>query len=135
MKKIVAAFMQAAPDAATAEKLRAKGIAEEDITNKAALVMSLYDAAMSGNTKAFETLMKYSGDDPDEQRKESEQEMKRDMFLLELKQIRKKVFYNFDGEDDTIQEKFDRYSTVAIANKYPELAEAAEDAVSEYFGH
>ena len=99
IKKIIAELLKAAPeDAATVERLKALGIKDTDITNKTVMVLSMFEAAKAGNVKAFETLMKYSGEDPEQQRKEAELQIKR-----ELLQMKKADFHEEnDYEDLTI---------------------------------
>lgn len=128
IKKIVAAMLQAAPeDQDTAERLALMGIDERDITNKTALVLSLYDEAMKGNVKAFETLMKYSGEDPDQERKDAELLMKRDLHLLD---INNRDRFSLDFMDKTrIREA--RYIMSDIKDRYKELKDARDEVMRE----
>lgn len=52
-----------------------------ELTNAALLVKALYDKAKAGDVKAFETIMKYSGEDPDQKRKDAELKLKRELLL------------------------------------------------------
>ncbi len=126
IKKIVAAIMQGEPDAATADQLRQYGIDERDITNKTALVLSLYDAAKTGNVRAFETLMKYSGEDPDQQRKDMELQFKREVHIITLNDKDYSGFgrINLLGGDDEKQQVL-----LAIQKNYKELKTAHDDYV------
>ena len=126
IKKIVAAIMQGEPDEATAERLRLQGIDERDITNKTALVLSLYDAAKTGNVRAFETLMKFGGEDPDEQRKDMELQFKREVHIITLNDKDYSGFskINILGGDDEKQQVL-----LAIQKNYRELKAAHDDYV------
>jgi len=84
IKNIVAALLEAKPDGGTVDRLKSMGIADDDITNKTALVFAMFQEAQQGNVKAFETLMKYAGEDPEQQRKDLEMQMKRDTHILVL---------------------------------------------------
>lgn len=127
IKKIVAAIMQAAPDTETAERLRELGIDERDITNKTAMVYSLYEQAMKGNVKAFEALMKYSGEDPDQERKAAELMMKRDIHLLEINDRER---FSLDFFDNT-REREAAYILGDIKDRYKELKNARNEVMSE----
>lgn len=52
--------------------LKELGVKTEDSTNMVALQARLFTMAMSGNLEAYETVMKYAGYDPEENRKERE---------------------------------------------------------------
>ena len=123
IKKIVAAMLQGPPDQHTAERLRAQGIDERDITNKAALALSLYDAAMAGNVKAFEALMKYSGEDPDQQRKDAELDMKRDLHVLLLSD-KEKDYSGLDVASAFISDYEKKAVLISVQGKYKELTDA-----------
>ena len=117
--------MQAAPDAETAERLRNQGIDERDITNKTAMVYSLYEQAMKGNVKAFEALMKYSGEDPDQLRKDMELQFKREIHIITLNDKDYSGFksINIFGDDEKQQ------VLLAVQKNYKELKEAHADYV------
>lgn len=128
IKKIVAAFLQAAPDAATAERLAVMGIEDADITNKAGMVLAMYDAAMKGNVKAFETLMKYSGEDPEQQRKDLELQMQRDRHIIVLNDKEYQSGLSFDLFKDDREKQ---YALNDIKNQYKELKNAQETIIRE----
>lgn len=48
------------------EHLNTLGIKSEDVTNKMAMVIALWESAISGNTKAFEIIQNTIGEKPDE---------------------------------------------------------------------
>lgn len=131
IKKIVAAMLQGAPDERTAERLRAQGFDERDITNKTAMVMSLCDAALKGDVKAFETLMKYSGEEPEQQRKDAELEMKRDMHVLLLSD-KEKDYSGLDITSAFLADDEKKAVLVTIQGKYKELTDARKQFESSY---
>ena len=127
IKKIVAALLHAAPDdLGTVNRLKAMGIDDQDITNKTALVLSMFDEATKGNVKAFETLMKYSGEDPEQQRKDLELQMKRDAHILALND---KHYYGFSL--DVMGDREKQYALNNVTRKYKELKDAQDDYLRE----
>ena len=84
------------------------------ITNAAVLVQALYDKAAQGDVKAFETLMKYAGEDPDQKRKDyelqlKESELKYKLLILQ-QQIRKITYENDETEQNPFA--FTKWSTL-----------------------
>lgn len=121
-------MLQAEPeDQAMTRRLAAMGIDERDITNKTAMVLAMYDEAMKGDVKAFETLMKYSGEDPEQQRKDTELIMKRDIHLLE---INNRDRFSFDFLNNT-REREGMYILRDIKDRYKELKDARDEVFKE----
>ena len=58
-----------------------------ELTNAAILVKALYDKAKQGDVRAFETIMKYAGEDPDQKRKDAELKLKREALKLQREQF------------------------------------------------
>lgn len=79
IKQIITDLLQGEPDG-----LETIGrFVPEGTTRAAMLVEAVYQKAITGDVKAFETLMKYSGNDPDQKRKEAELKIKREMLQLQ----------------------------------------------------
>lgn len=79
IKQIVTELLQGEPDG-----IETIGLFIPDGTTRAALLVgAMYDKARQGDVKAFETLMKYSGNDPDQKRKDAELKIKREMLQLQ----------------------------------------------------
>jgi len=70
IRQIVKDLLQSEPEA-----MEMIGI-EPEASRAALLVRALYNKALTGDAKAFETLMKYSGDDPDQKRRDAELKIK-----------------------------------------------------------
>ena len=136
IKKIVAAFMQAVPDEQTAERLRAQGIDERDITNKSAMVYALCESALKGDVKAFETLMKYSGEDPEQQRKDTELQMKRDAHILILSD-KESDYLGLNFTNGFLADEEKKAVLIAVQDKYKEITDVRKQYEScqddEYF--
>ena len=128
IKNIVAALLEAKPDGATVDRLKSMGIEDDNITNKTALVFAMFQEAQQGNVKAFETLMKYAGEDPEQQRKDLEMQMKRDTHILVLND-KSYTAISFDqmleGDDQKQQ------VLLALRNNYKEL-HTANNEYMEY---
>ena len=83
IKQIVTELLQGEPD-----RMETIGMFISDGTTRAALLVgAIYNKAMQGDVKAFETLMKYSGNDPDQKRKDAELKMKRELLQLQQKRF------------------------------------------------
>lgn len=57
---------------------------DDDTSNAAALVMRIAKEAFSGNMRAAELLIKLSGEDPDQKRKDKELKLKQDFYKFRM---------------------------------------------------
>jgi len=103
MRELITDLLQSTPDPA-----------DQELTNAAILVKALYDKATQGDVKAFETLMKYAGEDPDQQRKDLELQLKDAELKLKLllmqQQVRKITYQNDETEQNPFA--FTKWSTL-----------------------
>ena len=89
VKQLITDFLQSEP-----EGMETVGLfIDEGTTRAALLVEALYNKAKQGDVKAFETIMKYAGEDPDQKRKDAELKLKRE--LVKIKQQK----FEMDVED------------------------------------
>lgn len=80
------------------EQMRSLGIAEEDLTNQMAILVSMFKEAMSGNVRASEFLRDTIGDDAaGEDRREK---LRMDKKRLEMEQRRLDKQLESDGDDN-----------------------------------
>lgn len=105
LKDISKVFLNARPtDDYTIKGLKAAGFDDDEMTNAAGIILSLFDEAIAnGNTKAAELLFKYAGEDPEQQRKDAELKLKRE--LLKLKEKEQARRYPEPDEEMTVFEK------------------------------
>lgn len=98
LKDISKMFLNARADDCFTNSLKAAGFEDDEMTNAAAIIVSLADEVFAnGSTKAAELLFKYAGEDPDQQRKDAELKLKREL----LKQQTRKLERFNDVEDLT----------------------------------
>lgn len=89
LKDISKTFLNARADDSFTEQLKEAGFEDDEMTNAAAIIVSLADNFFAfGNMKAAELLFKYSGEDPDQKRKDAELKLKQEE--LKLKQMENK---------------------------------------------
>ena len=80
-----------------------------ELTNAAMLVRTLYDKARAGDVRAFETIMKYAGEDPDQKRKDAELKLKREALKLQTERFKVdneieepvKIIWGLDSSEDS----------------------------------
>ncbi len=83
IKQLVTELLQSEPD-----PMETIGMdIDSGMTRSALLIRAVYSKAMQGDIKAFETLMKYSGNDPVQIRKEAELKIKRELLQLQQKRF------------------------------------------------
>lgn len=88
-------------DAALSEVLRANGFDNDDLTNAARMILTIATEAFAGNIRAAELLIKLTGEDPDQKRKDDEMKLKRD--LIKQQTVKLKHFnYGDESELDWI---------------------------------
>ena len=83
IKQLITELLQSKPD--MSETI---GDLDEDENRISLLVRKVYFKALSGDIKAFETLMKYAGEDPDQKRKDAELKLKREAMKLQTEQFK-----------------------------------------------
>ena len=84
IKQIVNELLHGEPD-----RMETIGFFVPDGTTRAALLVgSLYDKARQGDVRAFEAIMKYAGEDPDQKRKDAELKLKREVLKLQTEQFK-----------------------------------------------
>ena len=118
LKDISKMFLNARPtDDYIINSLKAAGFEDEEMTNAAGIILSLFDEVIAnGSTKAAELLFKYSGEDPDQQRKDAELKLKRE--LIKLKEHEHARRYPDPDEELTtfekmVQELYTRDDTIS----------------------
>jgi len=83
--------------------LRENGF-DDDISNAAALVLQIASEAFSGNMRAAELLIKLSGNDPDQKRKDAELKIKQEDLKLKRDFIKQQTIklkrFNFGDDED-----------------------------------
>lgn len=71
-KKAMIMLLDMAAQGTLKDNLEVIGVEEEDQTNMVALQARLFTAAMGGNLQAYDRILKISGNDPEENRRERE---------------------------------------------------------------
>lgn len=71
---------------------------DDDTSNAAALVMQIANEAFSGNIRAAELLVRLSGEDPDQKRKDKELKLQQDLIRQQIIKLKN---FNFGDDDDT----------------------------------
>ena len=103
LKQIAKQFLDSNTDREDLRDLLiAKGFDEEQ-TNAAALILQIANEAFSGNIRAAELLIRLSGEDPDQKRKDAELKIKREELKVKQALIRQQTIKlkndNFGNDD------------------------------------
>ena len=81
----------------TRSSLSKFGFDDEEMTNAAVLILSTYKEACHGNMRAVELLIRISGEDPDQKRKDDELKLKRELIKQQTIKLRQS---NYSDNDD-----------------------------------
>jgi hypothetical protein len=87
------------PTPATADVLRQMGFTDDEIDNTLAIVFALTSKAQRGDVDAARALFKFSGNDPEDKRKDEELKLRREDLKLRKAQAEQKTSTAADVED------------------------------------
>lgn len=98
-KRAANLILSGKPTPGTADVLRQMGFTDDEIDNTLAIVFALTSKAQRGDVDAARALFKFSGNDPEDKRKDEELKLRREDLKLRKAQAEQKTGTAADVED------------------------------------